>query len=91
MIRHAYRVPFWYSKTDRISDEACDEIIELGKQNGLDEAGIYGATQENKVKNDKTRVTNVSWFPQGHFLETMLQGYATVSYTHLTLPTILRV
>ena len=79
MIRSAYAVPFWYSKTDRISDEACDEIIKLGKENGLDEAGIYGASTDKKVDNKKTRVTNVSWFPQGHFLETMLQGYATLA------------
>jgi len=50
MIRHAFRVPFWYSKDNRLSDEACDEIIKLGKENGLDEAGIYGATEENKKK-----------------------------------------
>ena len=79
MIRHAYRVPFWYSKDDRLSDEACDEIIQLGKENGLDEAGIYGASTDKKVDNKKTRVTNVSWFPQGHFLETMLQGYVTLA------------
>ena len=79
MIRSAYAVPFWYSKTDRLSDEACDEIIKLGKENGLDEAGIYGASTNEKVSNEKTRVTNVSWFPQGHFLETMLQGYATLA------------
>lgn len=79
MIRHAYRVPFWYSKTDRISDEACDEIIELGKQNGLEKAGIYGATKNDKLNMENIRTTNVSWFPQGHFLETMLQGYATLA------------
>ena len=79
MIRHAYRVPFWYSKTDRISDEACDEIIELGKQNGLEEAVIYGATGTAQVNNESIRTSNVSWFPKGHFLETMLQGYATLA------------
>ena len=56
MIRSAYAVPFWYSKTDRISDEACDEIIKIGKENGLDEAGVYGATtrkgQVNEIKNE---------------------------------------
>ena len=80
MIRSAYAVPFWYSKTDRISDEACDEIIKIGKENGLDEAGVYGATTEKgKVKDNKKRVTNVSWFPKGHFLETMLHGYASIA------------
>jgi hypothetical protein len=52
MIRMAYAVPFWYSKKDRISDEACDEIIRLGKENGLDKAGIYGATGTSQ-KSDK--------------------------------------
>ena len=79
MIRSAYAMPFWYSKTDRLSDEACNEIIKLGKENGLDEAGIYGASQADKKKDNKTRVTNVSWFPQGHFMETMLQGYTTLA------------
>ena len=63
MIRSAYAMPFWYSKTDRLSEEACDEIIKLGKENGLDEAGIYGASTDKKIDNKKTRVTNVSWFP----------------------------
>ena len=44
MIRHAYRVPFWYSKTDRLSDEACDEIIKLGKEIGLKKQ-VYTALQ----------------------------------------------
>ena len=79
MIRHAYRVPFWYSKTDRLSDEACDEIIEIGKQNGLEEAVIYGATGSKQVDDKKIRTTNVSWFPKGHFLESMLQGYTTLA------------
>ncbi len=79
MIRHAYRVPLWYSKKDRLSDEACDEIIKLGKENGLDEAGIYGASEADKKKDNKTRITNVSWFPKGHFLESMLQGYVTLA------------
>ena len=79
MIRHAYRVPFWYSKTDRLSDEACDEIIKLGKENDLEEAGIYGATKNDKLNMKNIRTTNVSWFPKGHFLESMLQGYATLA------------
>ena len=79
MIRLAYSVPFWYSKTDRISDEACDEIIELGKQNGLEEAVIYGATGTAQVNNESIRTSNVSWFSRGHFLESMLQGYATLA------------
>ena len=79
MIRHAYRVPFWYSKKDRLSDEACDEIIKLGKENGLEEAGIYGATKNDKLNMKNIRTTNVSWFPKGHFLESMLQGYATLA------------
>jgi PKHD-type hydroxylase len=79
MIRMAYAVPFWYSKKDRISDEACDEIIRLGKENGLDEAGIYGATGTSQKSNKKLRTSNVSWFEKGHFLETMLQGYTTLA------------
>lgn len=79
MIRSAYAVPFWYSKTDRLTDEACDEIIKLGKENGLDEAGIYGATTNKKVDNKNTRVTNVSWFPKGHILETVLQSYTSLA------------
>lgn len=79
MIRSAYAIPFWYSKTDRLTDEACDEIIKLGKENGLDEAGIYGATEEHKKKDNKTRVTNVSWFPKGHILETVLQSYTSLA------------
>ena len=47
MIRHAYRVPFWYSKTDRISDEACDEIIKIGKENGLEE--IAARSMNSKI------------------------------------------
>jgi hypothetical protein len=69
MIRMAYAVPFWYSKKDRISDEACDEIIRLGKENGLDKAGIYGATGTSQKSNKKLRTSNVSWFEKGHFLE----------------------
>ena len=80
MIRHAYRVPFWYSKDNRLSEEACDEIIKLGKENGLEEAGIYGATKNNKINMKNIRTTNVSWFPKGHFLESMLQGYATLAH-----------
>tara|TARA_R100001463_G_scaffold116065_1_gene171333 strand:- start:940 stop:1524 length:585 start_codon:yes stop_codon:yes gene_type:complete len=79
MIRHAYRVPLWYSKKDRLSDEACDEIIKLGKENDLEEAGIYGATKNDKLNMKNIRTTNVSWFPKGHFLESMLQGYATLA------------
>ena len=79
MIRSAYAIPFWYSKTDRLTDEACDEIIKLGKENGLDEAGIYGATTNKKVDNKNTRVTNVSWFPKGHILETVLQSYTSLA------------
>ena len=78
MIRHAYRVPFWYSKKDRLTDEACDEIIKLGKENGLGEAGIYGNTP-HKTTDSKTRVGNVSWFPKGHILESVLQSYTSLA------------
>ena len=67
MIRSAYAVPFWYSKTDRISDEACDEIIKLGKENGLNEAGVYGATLEKgKVKKIPCVANSLVTFPNDY-------------------------
>ena len=39
MIRQALRVPFWYSK-NRLSEEVCNEIIQLGKDLDIKEAGF---------------------------------------------------
>ena len=49
MIRQALRVPYWYSK-DRLSEEVCNEIIQLGKQLNIKEAGIFGADTSGKQK-----------------------------------------
>ena len=64
MIRQALRVPYWYSK-DRLSEEVCNEIIQLGKQLDVKEAGIFGADTSGKLKDNKMRVSNAGWFPKG--------------------------
>jgi len=77
MIRQALRNPYWYSK-DRLSSEICDEIIELGKELDVKEAGIFGASTE-KVSNKKIRVSKAGWFPKGHTVEMLIHNYVALA------------
>jgi PKHD-type hydroxylase len=77
MIRQALNNPYWYSK-NRLSDDICDEIIRLGKELELTEAGIFGANAD-KVDNKKLRVTNAGWFPKGHTVEMLIHNHVALA------------
>jgi PKHD-type hydroxylase len=78
MIRQARKVPFWYSK-NRLQPEVCDEIIKLGKELDIKEAGIFGADTASKVKDSKMRVSKAGWFPKGHAVEMMIHNYVALA------------
>jgi len=76
-MRQVINYPFWYS-TDRVPADACEEIIRIGKELNMKNAGVYGAEPSKKL--DKSyRKTKVAWFPKGHELEMLLKSYVTLA------------
>lgn len=77
-MRQVLNYPFWYSE-DRIPVEACEQIIEMGKNLDIEEAGIYTPDSKDKGMDATYRKTNVAWFPDAHPVEQIIQSYVSLA------------
>ena len=77
-MRQVLNYPFWYSE-DRIPVEACEQIIEMGKNLDIEEAGIYTPDSKEKGMDATYRKTNVAWFPDAHPVEQIIQSYVSLA------------
>ena len=59
-MRQVLNTPYWYNKEERIPKKLCEEIIEICKEYEMDEAGVFGANEKDKLMNTSYRQTNIA-------------------------------
>jgi len=77
-MRQVLRQPYWVCR-DRLPKEACEQIIEIGKELNIRDGGVFGAAENDKILNQKYRKTNVGFVPKGHSIETILHSHVSLA------------